>query len=66
MTSTTDQRLPFRTKLLYGAGDTGSSMPYTTLDVYPLYFLVTVVKLHPAYATAREPALTGHAPTKER
>lgn len=46
------ERLPFWTKLLYGAGDTGFSLVYTVLDVYLLYFLVTVVKLGPAYAAA--------------
>jgi GPH family glycoside/pentoside/hexuronide:cation symporter len=46
------ERLPFWTKFLYGAGDTGFSLVYTTLDVYLLYFLVTVVKLQPAYAAA--------------
>lgn len=46
------ERLPFWTKLLYGAGDTGFSLVYTVLDVYLLYFLVTVVKLQPAYAAA--------------
>ena len=44
--------LPFWTKLLYGAGDTGFSLVYTVLDVYLLFFLVTVVKLQPAYAAA--------------
>jgi GPH family glycoside/pentoside/hexuronide:cation symporter len=46
------ERLPFWTKLLYGAGDTGFSLVYTVLDVYLLYFLVTVVKLQPVYAAA--------------
>jgi GPH family glycoside/pentoside/hexuronide:cation symporter len=45
-------RLPFWTKLWYGAGDTGFSLAYTVLDVYLLFFLVTVVKLRPAYAAA--------------
>lgn len=44
--------LPFWTKFLYGAGDTGFSLVYTVLDVYLLYFLVTVVKLQPVYAAA--------------
>jgi GPH family glycoside/pentoside/hexuronide:cation symporter len=44
------EQLPFWTKFLYGAGDTGFSLVYTVLDVYLLYFLVTVVKLPPAYA----------------
>ena len=44
--------LPFWTKVLYGAGDTGFSLVYTVLDVYLLYFLLTVVKLQPAYAAA--------------
>jgi GPH family glycoside/pentoside/hexuronide:cation symporter len=50
-TQSTD-RLPFWTKFWYGAGDTGFSLVYTVLDVYLLYFLVTVVKLPPAYAAA--------------
>jgi GPH family glycoside/pentoside/hexuronide:cation symporter len=44
--------LPLWTKVLYGAGDTGFSLVYTVLDVYLLFFLVTVVKLRPAYAAA--------------
>ena len=52
MSQRAGERLPFWTKLLYGGGDTGFSLLYTTLDVYLLYFLVTVVKLHPAYAAA--------------
>jgi GPH family glycoside/pentoside/hexuronide:cation symporter len=42
--------LSFWTKLFYGTGDTGFALLNTTLSVYLLFFLVTVVKLPPAYA----------------
>ena len=42
--------LSFWRKLVFGAGESGFSIVMTAIDVYFLFFLLTVVKLPPAYA----------------
>ncbi len=44
--------LSWRRKLAFGSGDTALSLLGTTIDVYFLYFLLTVAKVPPAYAAA--------------
>lgn len=44
------ERLPRRTKFLYGIGDTGFSLTSTLIGVYYLLFLTDVVGLRPALA----------------
>ena len=48
--ATFTDRLPRRTKLLYGIGDTGFSLTSTLIGVYYLLFLTDVVGLRPALA----------------
>jgi glycoside/pentoside/hexuronide:cation symporter, GPH family len=45
-------RLTWRRKLAFGSGDTAISLLGTTIDVYFLFFLLTVAKVPPAYAAA--------------
>lgn len=44
--------LTWRRKLAFGSGDTAISLVGTTIDVYFLFFLLTVAKVPPAYAAA--------------
>jgi GPH family glycoside/pentoside/hexuronide:cation symporter len=44
--------LSWRRKLAFGSGDTAISLVGTTIDVYFLFFLLTVAKVPPAYAAA--------------
>src|SRR5512137_2094270 len=44
--------LSWRRKLAFGSGDTALSLFGTTIDVYFLYFVLTVAKVPPAYAAA--------------
>ena len=44
--------LSWRRKLAFGSGDTALSLLGTTIDVYFLFFLLTVAKVPPAYAAA--------------
>jgi glycoside/pentoside/hexuronide:cation symporter, GPH family len=44
--------LSWRRKLAFGSGDTALSLLSTTIDVYFLFFLLTVAKVPPAYAAA--------------
>jgi len=50
MATTTSERLPRKTKLLYGIGDTGFSLTSTLIGVYFLLFMTDVVGLRPALA----------------
>jgi GPH family glycoside/pentoside/hexuronide:cation symporter len=46
-----DERVPFITKVMYGAGDTTNSLFYTIISVYfPIVFLIDVVGLAPHLA----------------
>jgi len=45
-----DERLPRRTKILYGLGDTGFSLTSTLIGVYFLLFLTDVVGMRPGLA----------------
>jgi glycoside/pentoside/hexuronide:cation symporter, GPH family len=45
-------KLSWRRKLAFGSGDTAISLVGTTIDVYFLFFLLTVAKVPPAYAAA--------------
>jgi glycoside/pentoside/hexuronide:cation symporter, GPH family len=47
---TASERLPFRTKLLYGVGDTGFSLTSTIISAYFAIFLIDVVGLTPGMA----------------
>ena len=47
MTENATERLPRRTKLMYGVGDTGFSITSTLISVYYLLFLTDVVGLRP-------------------
>ena len=47
---TDSERLPFRTKLLYGIGDTGFSLTGTIIGAYFGIFLIDVVGLSPGMA----------------
>jgi len=44
--------LSWQRKLAFGSGDTAISLVGTTIDVYFLFFLLTVAKVPPAYAAA--------------
>ena len=44
------QTLTWRRKLAFGSGDTAISLVGTAIDVYFLFFLLTVAKVPPAYA----------------
>jgi GPH family glycoside/pentoside/hexuronide:cation symporter len=44
--------LSWRRKLAFGSGDTALSLFGTAIDVYFLYFVLTVAKVPPAYAAA--------------
>ncbi len=46
------QTLSWRRKLAFGSGDTAISLFGTTIDVWFLFFLLTVAKVPPAYAAA--------------
>lgn len=50
MTTTPNQKLPLRTKLLFSTGDLGVSMPMAILTFFQLYFLTDVAGLRPGYA----------------
>ena len=52
MTTDKDERIPLRTKVLYGAGDIGFSLTDTTIAVVFLIFVTDVVGLDPALAAA--------------
>ncbi len=52
MNESESSRLSWRLKLFYGAGDTGFSITYTTLDFLFAKFLLDVVGLPPALAAA--------------
>ena len=52
MTTDKDERIPLRTKVLYGAGDLGFSLTDTTIGVVFLIFVTDVVGLDPALAAA--------------
>lgn len=50
MTTTPNQKLSLRTKLLFSTGDLGVSMPMAILTFFQLYFLTDVAGLRPDYA----------------
>ena len=50
MSTSSDTRLPLRTKLLFSTGDLSTSIPLAILMFFQLYFLTDVAGLNPALA----------------
>ncbi len=50
MSTTSNSRLPLRTKLLFSTGDLSTSIPLAILMFFQLYFLTDVAGLRPDYA----------------
>jgi Na+/melibiose symporter-like transporter len=45
-----DEKLSCRTKLVYGIGELGNSIPYTIISFFYLIYLTDIVKIKPGVA----------------